>query len=79
MVPDETEREAYLILIVHGIGSNTEVQSHNKHDFDVSMNALIKGGYINSQYTFETVVIDWKTTVDESEMRQRMKKCMVAS
>ena len=25
VVPDETEREAYLILIVHGIGSNTEV------------------------------------------------------
>jgi hypothetical protein len=48
VVPDETEREAYLILIVHGIGSNTEVQTHNKHDFDVSMNALIKGGYINS-------------------------------
>lgn len=33
------------------------------------MQALIKGGYINCEYVFKNVMIDWKTTVDESDLR----------
>jgi hypothetical protein len=39
------------------------------------MGELIKGGHINSEFTFETVVIDWKTMVDGSDIRKRMRKC----
>lgn len=78
MVQDSTEREAYLILIVHGIGSNSDTQSKNKSDFDESMAALIKGGFVDSEFTFETVVIDWKTLVDESAIRKRMQKCKIS-
>lgn len=42
------------------------------------MGELIKGGHINSEFTFETVVIDWKTMVDESDIRKRMRKCQIS-
>ena len=74
MVQDEKERESYLILIVHGIGSNAETQQRNKAEFEQQMRDLIKGGYVKSDYTFEVHVVDWKTLVDSSDMRQRMTK-----
>lgn len=79
VVQDEAEREAYLILIVHGIGSNTETQTQNLSDFEKSLSELIKGGFVNSEYTFETFIIDWKTLVDESDIRKRMKKCQISA
>ena len=30
IIKDDSEKEAYLILVVHGIGSNREVQTQNK-------------------------------------------------
>lgn len=61
-----------MILIVHGIGSNVETQSQNLHDFEQSLTDLIKGGFVNCEYAFETCVIDWKTLVDGSEIRKRL-------
>ena len=63
---DDNEKEAYLILVVHGIGSNKEVQQSNKEMLDKSFESLISGGYIKSDFVFERVMIDWKTMVDES-------------
>lgn len=74
---EHKEKEAYLIIMVHGIGSNTETQAKNRQDFINSVDKLITGGYIKADYTFEMVMIDWKSTVDSSEIRQRMKKCQV--
>jgi hypothetical protein len=48
-------------------------------DFRKCIEDLIKGGYVNSEYTFDTQIIDWKSTVDESDIRRRMSKCNVST
>ena len=77
VVEDDTEKEMYLIIIVHGIGSDVNTQSQNKEDFDKAIATILKGCYLNSKYSFMTHMIDWKTTIDSSEMRIRMKKCQI--
>ena len=64
IVKDDNEKEAYLILIVHGIGSNKDVQHENKKMLDQSFQTLISQGYSKSDFVFERVMIDWKTVVD---------------
>ena len=50
LVQDDCEKEKYLILIVHGIGSTLETQTNNKQAFDSCINYLTKGGFIESDY-----------------------------
>ena len=69
LVQDDCEKEIYLILIVHGIGSPQQTQTNNKQAFDLCLDTLVKGGFIDCKYQFETVMIDWKTTVDQSDQR----------
>lgn len=61
--------------MVHGIGSIQDTQVKNKRDYDESVDFLIKGGYLQTDYTFESVMIDWKTMTDASQERSRSKKC----
>jgi hypothetical protein len=75
VIEDDSEKEMYLIIMVHGIGSDVKTQSQNKEDFDKAISTILKGCYLNSKYSFITQMIDWKTTIDSSEMRSRMKKC----
>lgn len=79
VIEDDTEKEMYLIIIVHGIGSDVNTQTQNKEDFDKAIATILKGCYLNSKYSFMTHMIDWKTTIDSSEMRIRMKKCQIQS
>ena len=53
-IEDEYEQEPYLILIVHGIGSNSETQKLNKYHFDSCVKSLLKTGLIDA--SFEIVV-----------------------
>ena len=77
IIKDDSEKEAYLILVVHGIGSNREVQTQNKKMLDESFQTLISQGYSRSDFVFERVMIDWKTVVDQSQQREKLKKCSI--
>ena len=68
-----------MILIVHGIGCERTVQQRNLTDFTDNIKFLIRGGYLSCDYAFETAMIDWKTTVDNSDLRQRSQKCHIST
>ena len=78
VIPGNDEKEPYLLLIVHGIGSNTDQQTINKQDFDDCITDLVTKGYATeTQFKFMTHVIDWKSMVDASEQRQKMSKANI--
>ena len=58
--------------MVHGIGSELEVQRKNEADFLQSINKVIKGGFFESDYQVISHIVDWKTIIEESYIRKRM-------
>ena len=78
-INDEDEREPYLILVVHGIGSNNETQKLNKLNLDDCIKEVVKQGLVTPIYKYESVMVDWKSMTDQSESRQRSRKCYISS
>ena len=60
----EASLEPYLIIIVHGIGSNAETQTSNLKTFQESFKKIKKGGFYDQKYSLEMKMVDWKTDVD---------------
>lgn len=47
---DEESKEIYLLLLVHGIGSNLESQMFREQELHKGIKKVIKGGYFDSDY-----------------------------
>ena len=60
--------------MVHGIGTYLDIQIKNEKDFQTGLNKVIKGGYFESKYKIVTHIVDWKTTIENSFIRERMEK-----
>lgn len=69
----------YLLLCVHGIGSNTDTQKINMKDFHKCFKKIDKGGYYKKVYDLKIHMIDWKTLVDKSKLRSNIAKCHIHS
>ena len=68
-----------MILMVHGIGSDVGTQKTNQKDFLSGINKVIKGGYFECDYKIVTHLVDWKTLIDESYIKARLKKIYTPS
>ena len=79
-IKGEEEKEVYLIMIVHGIGSNLEHQRVREHELHAGIKKVTQGGYFNSEYQVVTHVVDWKTEVEKSfRFGQRIKRVTIPS
>lgn len=73
------ELEPFLIIIVHGIGSNKDTQKLNLSNFEESFATIRKGGYYKQMYNLQMKMVDWKTAVDESSIRKDLNRCQIQS
>ena len=69
----------YLLLCVHGIGSDAETQKKNMADFHKAFSKIDQGGYYKKSYDIHIQMIDWKTLVDTSKLRKTFGKCQINS
>ena len=78
-VPGDEEKETYLILIVHGIGSDIATQIKNASDLEASFKKIIHGNHYKTKYKFAMTIIDWRSICDSSKMRDRLARCRIKS
>jgi len=79
-VKGKEEKEVYLVLLVHGIGSNIDSQKIRETEFHAGIKKVIGGGHFVSQYQIVTHVVDWKTEVEKSfRFGSRLKRVTIPS
>ena len=79
-VKGDEEKEVYLILMVHGIGSNLESQKNSEQQLHNGIKKITRGGYFDCEYQIVTHVVDWKTEVEKSfRFGSRLKKVTIPS
>ena len=75
----------YLLLMVHGIGSNLETQVLQEKRLHTSFKKVTqstqnKDSYFDSAYQIVTHVVDWKSEVEASgRFGQRLKRVTIPS
>lgn len=49
-IKGDEEKEVYLMLMVHGIGSNLESQKTREQELHTGIGKVLQGGYFDSEY-----------------------------
>lgn len=50
IIKGDEEKEVYLLMMVHGIGSNIETQKTRESELHASLKKVIKGGFFECEY-----------------------------
>lgn len=79
-VKDESEKEVYLVMLVHGIGSDIDTQKTRETEFHAGVKKIIKGGHFDNQFQIVSHIIDWKKELQDSfRFGNRLKRVSIPS
>ena len=78
VVDAEEEKEIYLLLVVHGIGSDIGTQVKNKKGLEIGIDKIIKENkHFASDYNFVVEIINWKEVIEKSNMTEKLDRCRI--
>ncbi len=71
------QREQYLILLVHGIGTKEEYQAQNVKEFNESIQKVCRRNFKNSDYEFVIKMVDWKSILNNKQTKEKVDRVTV--
>lgn len=78
VVDAEEEKEIYLLLVVHGIGSDVGTQKKNKKGLEIGIDKVIRENkHFTSDYSLVVEIINWKEVIEKSNMTEKLERCRI--